>query len=447
VLLLPRSFIYALDPMPITELRIEGLRTIEKLHLKLDGLTVLIGDNGSGKSSIIEACELLRRATSERFMDEFYSVHGGLPSLLRQGASALTVGVTARPSTGMWREFEFVEYNLSLIPSGSFARIEEAIRYKLRPRRPQGTPSNKHQQIRKQSKQRPARSIEDAVWRMGREGELFESRGGNSMLFNIDEHVPFLARSDLYLPESYGDIAAKIVASTLRGMSVHLPFEVLPAWAARALDRKSALRTSAPLAPADRLEKLGLNLANAFHALKNNFSQEDWQRTLSYIRLGLGEHIEDVATLADPGGGSIGLSLKLKNLDRQVPASQLSDGMLSYLAFVALFRLRGPDTSLMAFDEPDLHLHPKLLMRVLDMFETMARDFPVLVATHSDRMLDGLTNPARSVVLCELAPKQATYLLRPSPRALARWLERYRGIGDIRSAGHEASILTRKEPA
>ncbi|MFL5356783.1 AAA family ATPase [Archangium sp.] len=54
--------------MPITELRIEGLRTIEKLHLKLDGLTVLIGENGSGKSSIIEACELLRRATSERFL-------------------------------------------------------------------------------------------------------------------------------------------------------------------------------------------------------------------------------------------------------------------------------------------------------------------------------------------------------------------------------------------
>jgi hypothetical protein len=58
----------SLRSVPITELRIEGLRTIEKVRLRLDGLTVLIGDNGTGKSSILEACEILRRATGRRFM-------------------------------------------------------------------------------------------------------------------------------------------------------------------------------------------------------------------------------------------------------------------------------------------------------------------------------------------------------------------------------------------
>jgi predicted ATPase len=121
--------------------------------------------------------------------------------------------------------------------------------------------------------------------------------------------------------------------------------------------------------------------------------------------------------------------------------------MLSYLAFVALFRLDGAQSSLMALDEPDLHLHPQLLMRVLDMLEAMARKFPVLIATHSDRLLDGLSKPAKSVVLCELDEKRATRLIRPDPKALALWLERYRGLGDIRSAGHEASVLKRREPA
>jgi recombinational DNA repair ATPase RecF len=48
--------------MAITELRIYGLRTLADVRLSLRDLTVLIGGNGSGKSSIIEACELLRKA-------------------------------------------------------------------------------------------------------------------------------------------------------------------------------------------------------------------------------------------------------------------------------------------------------------------------------------------------------------------------------------------------
>jgi predicted ATPase len=240
---------------------------------------------------------------------------------------------------------------------------------------------------------------------------------------------------------------AQSIALYLKRALIHLPFEVTPAWAARALDRKSALRTSALLTPADHHEKLGLNLASAYHALKNGFGRAHWDKTVEYIRLGLGERIEDVVTWADPGGGNIGLSVKLVGLDRPIPLAHLSDGMLSYLAFVALFRLHATKPSLLAFDEPDLHLHPRLLMRVLDMFESMAREWPVLLATHSDRLLDGLTDPARSVVLCELNERGATRLIRPDPEALAKWLERYRGLGDIRGAGHAASVLTRVESA
>jgi len=444
--------------MPITELRIEGLRTIEKLRLKLDGLTVLIGENGSGKSSIIEACELLRRATGERFLDELYSIHGGLTSLLRQGASRLVLGVTVQPRGPTYREYASVEYDLILSQGGSFARLQEQVRFKGRQLSSRKKPASKSpRSLRDKTSRKPLKKhdLEVAAWRADDQYEIYEDgiapgkwpEAIPDVFGPIDTNTTFLSQKEIYSPGSTGDVAIQAIAATLREIHVHLPFEVMPAWAARALDRKSALRAPAPLAPANRLEKLGLNLANAFHALKNNYSAQEWQRTLGYIRLGLGEDIEDISTLADPGGGSIGLSLKRKNLDRQIPAAQLSDGMLSYLAFVALFRLQGAPPSLVALDEPDLHLHPRLLMRVLDMFEAMARDYPVLVATHSDRLLDGLADPARSVVLCELDERQATRLYRPDPRALDKWLERYRGLGDIRGAGHEASVLTRKEPA
>ncbi|WNG15179.1 AAA family ATPase [Cystobacter fuscus] len=434
--------------MSITELRIEGLRTLEKIRLKLGGLTVLIGDNGSGKSSIIEACELLHRAASERFLDEFYSVHGGLTSLLRQGAPRLKLGVTIKPDPDSfsnqgaedWSKFDLVEYDILLTPEGgAFASVEETVR--VYPRK--GSDWAKAWSRKK----RPPKTV-DSILLLHRTGSQYTTAGlGVFLEGEIAFNVLSPNQVNLYRDSADCYTALKIIASHLRHIRVHLPFEVLPSWAARALDRKSALRASIPFAPAKHLEKLGVNLANSFHALKNNFGQDEWNQTLEYVRLGLGSHIEDVTTWADPGGGNVGLSLKLKNLDQQIPSSQLSDGMLSYLAFVALFRLHDGVPGLMALDEPDLHLHPRLLMRVLDMFESMARRFPVLVSTHSDRLLDGLSEPARSVVLCELDDRQATHLLRPNPRLLAKWLERYRGLGDIRGEGHEASVFTREDPA
>ncbi|WP_437308244.1 AAA family ATPase [Sorangium sp. So ce388] len=448
--------------MPITELHIEGLRTLGNVHLRLDGLTVLIGDNGAGKSSILEACEILRRATGPRFIDEFHGIHGGLTALLRQGAKRLTLGVTLTPQTGEAKPedvesviagaCELIKYELTLVPTGSFASVHERVSARM-------SRQGKRYVTSQGARRRRAR-------REGGLGEedlevLFEHEG--------DKFVFFADRAQWYTsgPENgrnpllselnysssddkYGDIvwtALHAVGHHLKNFSVHLPFETIPAWAARALDRKSALRSSALLTPADRLEKLGLNLASAYHALKNNFGRDHWDKTLGYLRLGLGERIEDVVTWADPGGGNIGLSIKMIGLDLAISTAQLSDGMLSYLAFVALFRLHTTKPSLVAFDEPDLHLHPHLLMRVLDMFESMAHDCPVLLATHSDRLLDGLRDPARSVVLCELDERGATRLVRPDRNVLARWLERYRGLGDIRGAGHAASVLTKVEPS
>lgn len=448
--------------MPITELRIEGLRTLEKIRLDLNGLTVLIGDNGAGKSSILEACEILRRATGQRFMDEFYGIHGGLTALLRQGAPRLAIGVTIELSQGDFNLeadddsaisetvglLKRIEYDLAIVPGAAFATLEESVRAKPRKealaRSSKGNARHTTTSTKLSTSAKTTLSLKRTASEYTIPDRTRKSRGS---AYIIDAHVPFLSTvpgDDTFADTPYSE--GQVIAAYLRNLRVHLPFETMPAWASRALDRKSALRTPALLTPATQLEKLGVNLASAYHALKNSFGRSHWDDTLAYIRLGLGERIEDVVTWADPSGGSIGLSIKLLGLDVPISAAQLSDGMLSYLAFVAMFRLNVTKPSLLAFDEPDLHLHPHLLMRVLDFFESMARDTPVLVATHSDRLLDGLTDPAKSVVLCALDDRGTTRLVRPDREALAKWLERYRGLGDIRSAGHAASVMTKVEP-
>ena len=62
----------------ITRLRIQNVRAFEDVTIDLSaGVTVLIGENGAGKSTIIECLELLQRVPEQRFMGSSTTSTGG----------------------------------------------------------------------------------------------------------------------------------------------------------------------------------------------------------------------------------------------------------------------------------------------------------------------------------------------------------------------------------
>lgn len=70
--------------MKLEQLRIQGLRCIDNVELSLDpGINILVGINGAGKTSVLEAVYLLSRGRSFR--------SGAKEALLQRGASRLTV--------------------------------------------------------------------------------------------------------------------------------------------------------------------------------------------------------------------------------------------------------------------------------------------------------------------------------------------------------------------
>jgi predicted ATPase len=376
----------------VVAVRIANMRSIETLSLDLTPapLTVLIGENGSGKSSILEACELLRRAANQDFLAEIDKIHGGLGGLLRQGASELRLGVTIEATHG---DKSRLDYDVSLV------RDTRGFTFRSLHQINQGR---------------------EVIWR---ETPLSGA---------VPRPIPPAARARLQ--------------AALRGIEVHAPFEVTASWAHRALGRPtSELRESSMLRPAERLELLASNLANVYKRLQEQ-GQEHWEETLGYLRLGLGEQIESVATPTDPGGGKISLALKLRGSDQLVHAPFLSDGMLVYMAHVAWFRLPRTSKTLLCFDEPDLHLHPQLSSRIVDLFEAAAQDVPVIIASQSDRLLDALESPAESVVVCELDESRRTRTSRLDPEALTDWLNRYRGLGEVRAAGFLSAVLGSEGP-
>ncbi len=118
----------------------------------------------------------------------------------------------------------------------------------------------------------------------------------------------------------------------------------------------------------------------------------------------------------------------------------LSDGTLAYLALVASLRLE-TNATLLAFDEPETHLHPELQARVMTLLESASVSVPVVVATHSDVLLDVLDSPEKAAVVLDVEEDRSSTLRRLDATSLQRWLKDYRGIGNLRAADYLPHVL------
>lgn len=396
----------------VTELRVQGLRVLADVSLPLHGLTVLIGDNGAGKSSLLEALELLHKAArpGSFVSDQLGAFHGGLDSLLRAGAQDLSLGVKIEgggPS---------MDYRLSLAREGSntvVAREQLDVFVDL------AAPEPLHAILRDRSSCR-----------------VFDTRQKALQPVNLP---PTNLALTAVVFEPLAQPAISRTVDALARAAVHPPFDVRTSWVAAERHEQTPLRAAAPLNRVEGLARLGDNLVPCLLKLKAEQPRAAWERTLERVRAGLGTDVTDLPILtADRGKVEFGVSFR--GVPSPILGSALSEGQLAYLAFVVLAE-PGGGQSVLAFDEPESHLHPELLVRVVWLLEELARDCPVIVATHSDRLLDAVAEPGSTVVLCDLDEQHGARLRRPDRAMLAQWLERYRGLGAIRAEGYEPHVF------
>jgi predicted ATPase len=401
-----------MDQDRITQLRIAGMRTIRDLVIDLRGLTVLIGDNGTGKSSILEATELLRQAGKPiAFVpDILVNAHGGLQGVLRHGSKALTLGVRVEGAGSK------LEYDFSIAHVGTSPEVvSERLDYYA------------------PNEEEPAHLLV----RTGKQARTLDIGGSKPTTIAIGEQALAVASFGVAAQPAFRRLTA-----ALNGIETHVPFETRPIWQQRELDVRGGPRWPSVVEASDRLARYATNLPNCYQLLRN-LGGDVWARVVERARLGLGDDLRTFL-LVPSGRGSIELQVVFgTNPDNPLPLESLSEGEVAYLAFVALAELNRGRT-LLAFDEPEVHLHPALLARVVWMFEDVAERCPVVLATQSDRLLDALEDPAQSAVLCELDARREVHLRRPNRDRLAQWLEQYRGLGTLRTEGYEAFVFEEK---
>lgn len=167
----------------------------------------------------------------------------------------------------------------------------------------------------------------------------------------------------------------------------------------------------------DRLEEDVSNLGVFLSSLKETPKAK--RAILDGLR-NLYEGLSDYETTIKEGN----VWIRLYEGDFSIPATRLSDGTLRYLWLLAILCDPEPPP-LICIEEPELGLHPDILPKLADRLIAASDRTQLIVTTHSDILVDALTDRPEAVVVCEKHNGQ-TEMQRLKEDELRAWLDKYR---------------------
>ena len=126
-------------------------------------------------------------------------------------------------------------------------------------------------------------------------------------------------------------------------------------------------------------------------------------------------------------GNSIQVYFHENGLGTPIPATRLSDGTIRFLALLALLLSPSPPP-LLCIEEPELSLHPDMVILLADLLVEASERMQLIVTTHSDTLVSALSHQVESVIVCDY--DNGTRMQRMSSDELQHWLEDYR-LGDL----------------
>lgn len=334
----------------IEELSVKNYRALRNLQLRpLTPLMVFLGPNGSGKSTLFDVFA---------FLSECFSVG------LRK----------AWDRRGRFRE---------LRSRGADGPIEIELKYRERPDLPVIT---YHLAI-DEGTRGPYVAEEWLQWRRGQRGRPFrflDFREGVGQAVSgemPDEHdqriEERLTSPELLAVNTLGQFASHPRVSALRLF--------ITGWYLSYLTADNT-RTTPEAGPQERLSMTGDNLPNVIQYLKEQHAERlDQILTTLARRVPQLEQVE-AELMAD---GRLLLQLKDAPFDRPILARFASDGTLKLLAYLTVLYDPEPP-QLVGIEEPENHLHPRLLPELAEECRTAAAQTQLMVTTHSPFFVNGL---------------------------------------------------------
>ena len=420
-------------------LKLSGLLSFgpDGVDLPMERLNVLIGPNGSGKSNLLEAISLLQ--ATPRGIAEPISRRDGVREWMWKGAEAsnsismaatvsfLPGPMSRAPSTILlernpdsWRDYPpagMLRHRLTLVNrDGRSIVADERVE-------PLDTHPETHDETayyRPPTDEKVAVALNEAARQVSESGDV-RNLAFPAFVHGREDALEFASS---YRPEesllsfyaSPGFPALWHLKEQYDGIRLYRDWSFGP-------NAKLRQPCSAH-ARSDFLDEGGENLP----LVLSNLHGASKKKLLDALR----KLFDGIVDFQCPvTGGTVSLFLE-ESGGRSMPATRLSDGTLRYLCLLAVL-LHPEPPSLIGIEEPELGLHPDLLPGLADLLVEASERTQLIVTTHSDVLVDALTERPESVVVGEKHDGQ-TELRRLDKADLAKWLKDYR-LGDLWTSG------------
>ncbi|PLP56731.1 ATPase [Mesorhizobium loti] len=360
--------------MRLTGLVAEGYRSLKSIRLELGQIGLFVGENGVGKSNLYRALQLIK-AAGEGSLARAIAGEGGMQSALWSGARRL-----GRPAR--------VILQADIEDDETAARFSYRVEIGLPPPGSAGfafEPHIKEETLTVETGRRP-------VEMMSRKGPVAYGRDSDGRrvehpanLLNSETALAVLGASGRY-PET-GDLRAAV-----SGWRFYHGFRT---------DADSPVRQSSLAITSTLLDEDGGNLAAVFATLAHiRQDTVDLDRALADA---LGAKLEVPAP-----GETATFGLRLPDFPQRLFRPQeLSDGQIRFLASAgALMSYRLP--GLIALNEPEASLHPRMLPALADMITKAAERTQLWVVTHSRELADLIADRTGVRALTVVRPDGAT---------------------------------------
>ncbi|MFM8476001.1 MAG: AAA family ATPase [Planctomycetaceae bacterium] len=368
--------------------------------IELTPLNVMIGPNGSGKSNVIEAIELLR-ATPTGFANAIRD-GGGASEWLWKGESSVYPAEIEAVVCGN-RDFRDLRYRLQFHSSNYRTEVIDEALEEAEKRHPNEKDVYFFYRFQRG---RPVLNVQ-VTPRAGVSRDGREERGLRREELIPDESVLSQRKGS----DTYPEI-------TWLGKQ----FETIQTFREWTFGRYSAVRKPQPAhLPGHALSDDCTNLGLFLNGLEHSGVIPEFNRLL---RRFLPRYQRFSTRIV---GGNVQLHLHEEGLATPVSATRLSDGTIRFMALLAV--LLNPDPPpLICIEEPELGLHPDAVSLLAELLVSASRRTQLIVTTHSDVLISGLSEDANSVLVCDYAG--GTQLERVDPEKLKHFLSKYR-LGEI----------------
>lgn len=180
-------------------------------------------------------------------------------------------------------------------------------------------------------------------------------------------------------------------------------------------------RYSDPRKP-QRADSDGLHLEDSGRNL--SLVLDKLRRTRKSVVLEALQELSDAITDFDTGVDAGLMQLVIREGSRSIPATRMSDGILRYLSIVAVLLQLDPPP-IVCIEEPEMGLHPDVIPYVAKMLVDTSSRMQIVVTTHSDILIDALSDWPQSVLVTDRTPG-GTVMSRLDGDDLRDWLKEYR---------------------